>query len=339
LPRLRCSHHPVSRSPASRKIPTRIEEQSAPAEAAAVTKSAPVAFDKKWLAPFFASGPESKAAAHFRAGDFASASKELARVLADLPAKSPERNPLRFLQALALMNQSSWQAAGDIFEDLWSAYPLLAPYHAYNAARCRLRRGDSDGAFTWLARVPSGSVPEAEAVMVKVDAFVAAKRWAEVDTETTPFWIPFSQGPAPRRGHVPARRGLARARAAAAGDRGGLPQGVGRVAHRELGHARQTTVWKPWPRRCPEAESGALTARSIDELLSRGMILFDANQNVQAEATFSTALATPVSTRQPCANCASTWHSRCGSNDNDSGRPRCSIKPSPTAARPATATC
>ena len=82
------------------------EEPAAPAETPPSTKSAPVAFDKKWLDPYFASGPASKAAVHFRAGDFASASKELARVLADLPAKSLERNPLRFLQALALMNQS-----------------------------------------------------------------------------------------------------------------------------------------------------------------------------------------------------------------------------------------
>ena len=173
------------------------EEQAAPTETAPSTKSTPVAFDKNWLEPFFPSGPSSKAAARFRAGDFAGASKDLTRIVGDLPAKSAERNPLRFLQALALMNQSppSWQAAGDIFEDLWSAYPLLAPYHAYNAARCRLRRGDSDGAFTWLARVPAGSVLEAEAVMIKVDAFVAGKRWAELDSEITTFLSRFPKGP------------------------------------------------------------------------------------------------------------------------------------------------
>ncbi|HEX7500874.1 MAG TPA: hypothetical protein VF524_11315, partial [Polyangia bacterium] len=40
------------------------EEQSAPTENTVAAKSAPVAFDKKWLAPFFASGLESRAAAH-----------------------------------------------------------------------------------------------------------------------------------------------------------------------------------------------------------------------------------------------------------------------------------
>lgn len=268
------------------------EEQSAPTENTVAAKSAPVAFDQKWLAPFFASGPESKAAAHFRSGDFASASKELTRVLADLPAKALERNPLRLLQALALMNQSSWQAAGDIFEDLWSAYPLLAPYHAYNAARCRLRRGDSDGAFTWLARVPSGSVPEAEAVMVKVDAFVAAKRWAEVDTETTTFLSRFPSGP---------RRAEAMFQRAEALRELGRPLLEIAAAYRKVWAESPTENWatraddrlQDLAKTAPATEAGAVTARGLDELLSRGMILFDANQSVQAEATFSTALATP----------------------------------------------
>jgi soluble lytic murein transglycosylase len=270
------------------------EEQATPAETPPSTKSSPVAFDKKWLDPYFASGTANKAAAHFRAGDFSSASKELARVLAELPAKSPERNPLRFLQALALMNQSppSWQAAGDIFEELWSSYPLLAPYHAYNAARCRLRRGDGEGAFTWLARVPSGSVPEAEAVMVKVDAFVAAKRWAEVDTETSTFLARFPKGP---------RRAEAMFQHAEALRELGRPlQEIG-AAYRKVWAESPTDNWATraadtldgLAKTAPPAEAGALIARSVDDLLSRGMILFDANQNTQAEATFTTALAMP----------------------------------------------
>jgi soluble lytic murein transglycosylase len=270
------------------------EEQGGPAEAAPTSKSAPVAFDKKWLEPFFATGPESKAAARFRAGDFTGASKDLAHLLADLPAKSHERNPLRLLLALALMNQSpsSWQAAGDLFEDLWSTYPLLAPYHAYNAARCRLRRGDSDGAFTWLARVPAGSVPEAEAVMVKVDAFVAAKRWAEVDTETSTFLTRFPKGP---------RRAEAMFQHAEALRELGRPAQEIAAAYRRVWAESPTENWATraserlddLAKTTPAAEAGALIARSVDDLLSRGMILFDANQNTQAEATFSSALAMP----------------------------------------------
>jgi soluble lytic murein transglycosylase len=270
------------------------EEPGATAETAVSPKSAPVAFDKRWLHPYFTTGPAGKAAATFRAGDYANASEELARVLADLPAKSPQRNPLRFLQALALMNQSppSWQAAGDIFEDLWTTYPLLAPYHAYNAARCHLRRGDSDGAFTWLARVPSGSVPEAEAVMVKVDAFVAAKRWADVETETTTFLARFPKG---------ARHVEAMFQRAEALRELGRPLQEIAAAYRKVWAESPIENWatraddrlQTLAKTAPAAEASAITARSIDELLSRGMILFDANQNTQAEATFNTALALP----------------------------------------------
>jgi soluble lytic murein transglycosylase len=270
------------------------EEPGTPAEAAPSSKTAPVAFDKKWLEPFFASGSRGLGAARFRAGDFSGASKEFARVLAELSAKSPERNPLRFLLALALMNQSSpaWQAAGDIFEELWTSYPLLAPYHAYNAARCRLRRGDSDGSFTWLARVPSGSVPEAEAVMVKVDAFVAAKRWAEVDTETSTFLTRFPKGP---------RRAEAMFQHAEALRELGRPLQEMAAAYRKVWAESPTETWATragerlddLAKTAPAAEVGTLIARSVDELLSRGMILFDANQNTQAEATFSSALAMP----------------------------------------------
>jgi soluble lytic murein transglycosylase len=270
------------------------EEQGAPAEAAPSTKSAPVAFDKKWLEPFFVTGPESRAAARFRAGDFTGASRDLAQILATAPAKSPQRNPLHLLLALALMNQSSpaWQAAGDLFEELWSSYPLLAPYHAYHAARCRLRRGDSDGAFTWLARVPSGSVPEAEAVMVKVDAFVSAKRWAEVDAETGTFLTRFPKGP---------RRAEAMFQHAEALRELGRPLQEIAAAYRKVWAESPTENWatraserlEALAQTAPAAEAGALMVRGVDELLSRGMILFDANQNTQAEATFSTALAIP----------------------------------------------
>jgi soluble lytic murein transglycosylase len=281
------------------------EEQATPVEAAPSSKSTPVAFDKNWLEPFFPSGPESTAAAHFRAGDFSSASKELARVLAELPAKSPQRNPLRFLQALALMNQSSWQAAGNIFEELWTSYPLLAPYHAYQAARCRLRRGDSDGTFTWLARVPSGSVPEAEAIMVKVDAFVAAKRWAEVDTETGTFLSRFPKGP--RRAEAMFQRAESLRELGRT-----LPEIA--AAYRRVWAESPTENWatraserlEDLAKTAPAAEVGTITARGIDDLLSRGMILFDANQNAQAEATFSMALAMPVIDR--AALCKLRFH-------------------------------
>jgi len=72
---------------------------------------------------------------------------------------SPERRAARYLLAMAEANQSKWTEAGALFEDLYTSYPKLAPYHAYNAARCRLRRGDAAGALEWSGRVSKGSIP------------------------------------------------------------------------------------------------------------------------------------------------------------------------------------
>jgi soluble lytic murein transglycosylase len=72
------------------------------------------------------------------------------------------------------------------------------------------------------------------------------------------------------------------------------------------------TVAEPWSSRAndhleemarsaPPAEATTITARSVDALLSRGMMLFDANQNTQAEATLGSALSLPgISTGMRC---------------------------------------
>lgn len=268
------------------------EEATTTAEPSPGSKTTtPVAFNRQWLEPFFPSGPEGRAADRFRSGDFVGAAKELARVLAALPKSSEQRHPLLYLQGLALANQSSWQAAGDVFEQLWSSYPLLAPYHAYHAARCRLRRGDLEGSFTWLARVPAGSVPEPDAIMVKIDAFVAAKRWAEVDTEVTTYLARFAKGP---------RRAEAMFLRAQALQELGRPAPEIAAAYRKVWAEATVESWATRANERLEAlakavpdQAGTIVNRTIDEQLSRGLILFDANQNAQAEAAFTVALSAP----------------------------------------------
>jgi soluble lytic murein transglycosylase len=272
--------------------PDEDEADEPSSEAPATRKAVPVPFDKKWLDPFFTGAAEAKAAAHFRAGDNTTASKELSRLVQGLSKQAPERNPLRFLLAMSLMNQSSWQAAGDIFEDLWSSYPMLASYHAYYAARCRLRRGDSEGAFTWLSKVPSDSIPEAEAVMVKVDGLVAAKRWAEVDSEVSSFLARFPKG---------ARRSEALFQRAEALHELGRPYEEVALAYRKAWSEATVETWATRASErlaalaptAPPEQANPFNDRTLDELLSRGMILFDSNQNMQAEATFAMALALP----------------------------------------------
>jgi soluble lytic murein transglycosylase len=277
-------------------------------------KTPPTAFDKKWLDPYFTSETESNASALFRSGDFVTAAKEFSRILAGLPKQAPERNALRFLLAVATENQSSWQAAGDIFEELWTSYPLLAPYHALHAARCHLRRGDSEGTFAWLARVPSGSVTEADAVMIKVDAFVAAVRWSEVESETSVFLTRFPKGP---------RRIEAMFQHAEALQALGRPAEEVAAAYRKVWAEAPLETWATRADERLEAlaksaapnQAASLQNRTLDELVTRAMVLFDANQNGQAEATFASALALPGVDKAATCKCRfhlaqSVWKQR-----------------------------
>lgn len=261
-------------------------------EVALASARAPVPFDKRWLEPFFASGPAHAGADLFRAGDFATAAQQLAGALAAMPRRAPERNQARFLLALAHMNLNAWQAAGDLFEDLWSSYPELAPYHAYNAARCRLRRGDAEGALAWAVRVPSHTVPEAEAVLVKIDALGARKRWSEVESEAKAFLDSFPAGP---------RRAEAKFHLAEAMQQLQRPvEEIAAVLRRiwaeaplEAWAARADENLQALAKTAAPAQKTTLATPSAEEWATRGMGLFDKNQNAQSEAAFAAALTAP----------------------------------------------
>ena len=244
------------------------------------------------LEPFFASGPASKAAAHFRAGDFLAASQEAGRVLAHLPRHAPERSQLQFLRGLALISLSSWPEAQTIFEELWSSYPLLAPYHAYHAARCHFQEGDVEGALAWLERVPEGSVPEAEATMLKVDALIKTRRWAEVDTVVEGYLARFPKGPRRTEAlfdHAEALQALGRPIAEIAA----AYRGVWAEATAESWATRASDRLAELAKAAPPSAAPGLSGHTADELVGRGMLLFDANQNTEAEAIFTSALAKP----------------------------------------------
>src|SRR5262245_3689486 len=169
--------------------------QAAPARAGDRGEGA-VAFNRRWLEPFFMTTPALRAAAEaFRLEDWGRAAEGFSSATAKLPRTSAEYLPARYMLALAYANLSLWPEAGAIFEDLWTRYPALAPYHAYNAARCRLRRGDVEGALRWADLVASKTVPEAESVLVKIEAFEAQSRWSDLESETGRFLERFPSGP------------------------------------------------------------------------------------------------------------------------------------------------
>jgi soluble lytic murein transglycosylase len=263
----------------------------------------PAPFEKQWLEPYFKSGPIQAAVERFHLEDWAGASAGLTKALAKLPRSAPDRQPGRFLLALAEMNRGQWEAAGQIFEELYTSYPLLAPYHAYYAARCRDRRGDTAGAISWAAKVAPRSVPEAEAQLVKIDALVSEKNWAEVETETARFLERFPAGP---------RRAEASFRHAEAMENLHRP-----VA--EVGPAYQR-LWaeapaEPWAARAGERldalavgspEAARLKTHTAADWIQRGMVFFDRNQNSESESAFAAALGAPG--LNPALECKARFH-------------------------------
>jgi soluble lytic murein transglycosylase len=251
-----------------------------------------VPFDSHWLEPYFTSGPMRAAAERFRLDDWTGAAEKLGKALAGLPKKAPDRLPGRFLLALARMNLGQWDAAGALFEELHASYPLLAPYHAYYAARCRLRRGDSAGTLTWTEKVPSGTVPEAETALLRLDALTALGRWAEVDKEAGAYLDRFTGGP--RRSEAMFRRAEAlSALGRPAAEVAPLYRRIWADAPGDSWGARAAERLAAVSALAPPELAATLRVRTAGEWLQRGMVLFDRNQNTESETTFAAALTAP----------------------------------------------
>jgi soluble lytic murein transglycosylase len=266
------------------------EARPSPRGPGAVTTDKTVAFDSRWIEPYFASGTARAAAERFRLDDARGAAEGFARAIKQMPAAAPERLPALYMLAQARMSLDEWTAAGTIFEELHGKYPLLAPYHAHYAARARLRRGDTAGALEWAARVPAKTVLEAETVLIKIDAFAATQRWSEVEALTGQFLERFPNGP--RRAEAMFRR------AEALENLGRSPAEVAAVFRRvwaeaplEVWSRRSEERLSAIAARVLEPERAALKSATAQEWLTRAMVFFDRNQNAEAETAFGAALA------------------------------------------------
>src|SRR6185295_9874945 len=224
-----------------------------------------------------------------------------------------------YLQALAQANQSKWADAGTLFEELYASYPKLAPYHAYHAARCRLRRGDAGGALEWSGRVAKGSIPEAEATLVAIDALRALARWDEALASLRAYLDRYPNGP--RRAEALFKKGEALEKAAppaappdadAAAPFGPPPAGSDAGAPADAIAEAITSYRKVWAdapleawseraaerigvlaRGLPAAAAAQARAHTAAEWVARGMSFFDANRNAESEAAFVSALTAP----------------------------------------------
>ncbi len=268
------------------------ESAPPPAKEPARTATKPVSFDRGWLEPFFQRGPAKQAVEKFRAEDWDGAEAGFARAAKSL--RGDEKLAATYLLALSRTNQSDWAGAGKLFEDLYTSYPRLAPYHAYNAARCRLRRGDWSGALDWAAKVPAATVPEAEATLIRIDALRSLTRWSDALAALTDYLTRFPNGP---------RRAEALFKKAEAMEKSTPPSPSADVV------AIYRRVWseaplEAWGDRAgdrleqiaaglPAPEAALVRGRTAAEMVTRGMVFFDRNRNQESETTLAAALGAP----------------------------------------------
>jgi soluble lytic murein transglycosylase len=324
----------------------------------------PVPFEAEWLRPFFAGPILQKASVDFRQERWGAAEVGFTRGIAKLPPTAvEERHAARFLLALASSNQSKWLPAATLFQALFREYPRLAPYHAYNAARCLLRAGRLDEALGWADKVAPDSVVEADAALVSIDAQRGLGLWKSVLAATERYLVRFPNGarrsetlfkqaealeklgddasemvevtpPSSRPGDLddddkdggdsaPRARIEDHPSAVDGGPGGALagreanstgkwPGAPAKPATNRLGRiiALYRRVWAEapldgWADRAAErlqaisagsaapAKKGSVTGAShtAGEWVTRGMVYFDRNRNVESEAAFTSALA------------------------------------------------
>jgi len=259
-----------------------------------------VPFDRGWLTPFFEHGPAKQAVEQFRAEDWDAAETGFARAVRSLPRDSSERHAAMYMLAQARANQGKWVDAGALFEDLYTSYPKLAPYHAYNAARCRLRRGDAAGALEWAGKVPDASVPKAEAELVRIDALRTLGRWSDVLAALENFLQQWPNGPRHAESLFKKAEAMEKTAGGGSADARKAPPDVIPIYRRVWAEAplqawgdRAAERLEQIAAALPAGEAAVIRARTAGEWVSRGMALFDQNRNVDSEAAFNAALGAP----------------------------------------------
>ena len=260
----------------------------------------PVAFDEAWLEPYFTKGPAKDGVDAVRAEDWPNAERAFNKAIKVLRKGSDEQSAARYMLALARENQSEWNDAGPVFEGLYKSYPKLAPYHAYHAARCRLRRGDAAGALEWADRVPAGSVPEAETALVRIDALRAMNRWNDALAALGTYLERYPNGP--RRAEAQFKQGealektgtpFAQAPDDVIPDVSAIYRRVWAEAPLEAWSDRAGDRLEALAATLPAPEAKLVRTHTAGEWVARGMSYFNANRNTESEQAFASALAAP----------------------------------------------
>jgi soluble lytic murein transglycosylase len=239
--------------------------------------AAPASFHPDDAAPYFAAGPAADAAARLRLEEWPAAAKGFTDYLAKHP-RAKDKLPAAFLRAYAELKSGQHNLAATHFDELVKPYALLADYSHLWGARAQLLAGRAKDALSRAKLVPSTSVVDGEARLLRAETQRALAHPADAADEYRGYLAAY---PASWRA-AEVRFRFAEALEAA---------GRHDEAQAELRRVYLEAPHESWGK---QAEA-RLADKRFDavELASRAMALFDNMRNAESEAEWSRVLTAP----------------------------------------------
>ena len=277
------------------------QDGGGPAPAPRAVAGKPVRFDRGWLTPFFESGHAKQAVEEFRDEDWDNGRDRVRE--GDQEAAARRRGTARgkYMLALARANQGKWNEAGELFEELFKGYPKLAPYHAYNAARCRCGAATRPARWNGRRGSPTAACRRRRRSWCASMRCATLGRWSDALAALESYLQQWPNGP--RRAECLFKKAEAMEKAAGGGGGVDARKAAPDVTaiYRRVWAEAPTDGWgdraaerlEQIAAALPSAEAAVVRARTAGELMSRGMVLFDRNRNQESEAAFASALAAP----------------------------------------------
>ena len=276
---------------------------SAPVAPAPPSAPTVAALSEEMGRPWFADGDGKVAAERFALEDWAAAADGFTKLEARLPATDAAmRGRAALLAALANARLSKWSAAAGGFAEARAALPVLADWIGYQEARARFFAHQGDQALALARAVSPDSIAGADAELLVGDLIRGQGDHAAIAAHYRDYLTRRPSG---------IRRSEARFRFAEATVASGGPLADAIAAYRAI------TVEDPlssWARKAQDeltAHDGdgvaaAAAPLTATELITRGMVYFDAMRNPESEADFAAALARPDIT--PAETCTAAYH-------------------------------
>jgi soluble lytic murein transglycosylase len=241
-------------------------------------------------APYFSTGPAAAAAARLRLEEWTEAAKGFAAYVTQHP-HAKDLPQAGFLRAYAELKSGQLNPAAQHFDALATEYPLLADYHRLLGARAHLQSGRAKEALARAKQIPTESVLDGEARLMRGDALRTLGQPAAAAEEYRGYLAAYATSwrAAEVRFHLGEML---------------LASGKKDDAEAELRRVYLEAPEESWGR----LAGAKLSQKSFGaaELAKRAMVLFDNMRNQESEKEWSDVLTAPQLTDE--LGCVARYH-------------------------------